>query len=346
MSEAGNSTPADPKGIGEYTRRVLIAVGLIAAVVILLLFLWSIATTFLVIFGGILLAILLRSMSNQVSSYTSLSNGWALAIVGVGLIGLMGLAGWLLAPDVIDQFDRLIEEIPKAIDRLEEFIRESEQGRQILETMPGGSQLLPNGSMLVSQAGRLFSTTMGKVTNLLIIAFTGIYLSVEPQLYRNGLLRLMPRSKRQWVSQVLDELVHTLRRWLVGRLISMFIIGILTTFGFWLLGIPVALSLGLFAGAATFVPYIGPIISVIPAILLALVQGPTMVLYVLLLYLGIQLIESYFLTPLIQQEAVSVPPVLTITGQVGLGVIFGTAGVNLCHAPDGSYDGLCQKILY
>lgn len=323
MQETEQRTRADET----YLRRVLITVAIVAAIIILLLLLWTIADTLLVIFGGILLAIFLRSLSDRVTNYTRLSNGWSLALVGLGLIGLIGIGGWLLTPDVVDQFDRLLEELPRAFDQIEGYVAEAEVGRQLLDAMPDGSQFLPDGSNLVSRAAGLLVTTMGQITNVVIIVITGIYLAVAPDLYRKGLLRLTPKEKRPRVSQVITDVVHTLQRWLVGRLVSMVIIGLLTTVGLWLLGMPVALSLGLFAGVVTFVPYIGPIISVIPAVLLALLQGPTMVLYVLLLYLGIQFVESYLLTPLVQQEAASVPPVLTISGQVMLGVLFGTLGL-------------------
>lgn len=323
LKESEQSTATDRA----YTRRVLITVAIVAAVIILLLLLWTIADTLLVIFGGILLAIFLRSLSDRVTNYTRLSNGWSLALVGLGLIGLIGVGSWLLTPDVFNQFDRLLEELPRAFDQIEGYVAEAEVGRQLLDAMPDGNQFLPDGSNLVSRAAGVLSTTMGQITNVVIIIITGIYLAVAPDLYRKGLLRLIPQAKRPRVSQVITNVVHTLQRWLVGRLISMVIIGLLTTVSLWLLGMPVALSLGLFAGIVTFVPYIGPIIAVVPAILLALLQGPTMVLYVLLLYGGIQFVESYFLTPLVQQEAVSVPPVLTISGQVMLGVLFGTLGL-------------------
>jgi predicted PurR-regulated permease PerM len=107
----------------------------------------------------------------------------------------------------------------------------------------------------------------------------------------------------------------------------MTVIGILTTTGLWLLGVPLALTLGLLAAFLEFVPYVGFVLSIVPAAMLALLEGPTTTLYVILLYIGIQLFESYILTPLVEQQAVSIPPALTITVQLTFGVLVGAVGL-------------------
>ena len=109
----------------------------------------------------------------------------------------------------------------------------------------------------------------------------------------------------------------------------MIIIGVLTAVGLWLLGVPLALTLGLLAALLTFIPNIGPILAVVPAALLALLQSPTRALYVVLLYLGIQTVESYLLTPLMQKRTVSLPPALTIFAQVLMGILVGRIGLVL-----------------
>lgn len=118
-----------------------------------------------------------------------------------------------------------------------------------------------------------------------------------------------------------------LRWWLVGKLLSMSIVGLLTTAGLWLLGVPLALAFGLIAAALTFVPNIGPVLSVVPPALLALTDEPRVAAYVVALYVGIQTVESYAITPIIQRRTVSLPPALTITAQVALGFLVGALGV-------------------
>jgi predicted PurR-regulated permease PerM len=128
---------------------------------------------------------------------------------------------------------------------------------------------------------------------------------------------------------VLDDLGHILRRWLLGRLLSMAVVGVMTWIGLALLGIRLALSLAVLAATLAFVPYIGPVLALLPAALLGLLQGPAMAGYVVALYLGVQLVESYLITPLIQRSTVALPPGLILATQVLMGALTGGLGVVL-----------------
>jgi predicted PurR-regulated permease PerM len=162
-----------------------------------------------------------------------------------------------------------------------------------------------------------------------VILFIGLYVAAQPGLYKNGFVRLMPLEKRNRAHEVLSAVGMTLRWWLIGKMMSMLVVGILTSLGLWLLGMPLALTLGTIAALLTFIPNIGPVLSAVPAVLLALLEGPTQVLYVLLLYLVIQTVESYFITPLIQKRMVALPPALILLAQVLLGVLVGGFGLIL-----------------
>jgi predicted PurR-regulated permease PerM len=129
------------------------------------------------------------------------------------------------------------------------------------------------------------------------------------------------------VREVLDAIGHVLQRWLVGQLVLMAIVGTITWIGLALLGVPFALPLALFAGLSEFVPYVGPIVAAIPAVLVGFAEGPHLALWVAGLYIAVQSIESYVLTPLIQQRAVYLPPALLLFSQVVLGVTAGPLGV-------------------
>jgi predicted PurR-regulated permease PerM len=157
--------------------------------------------------------------------------------------------------------------------------------------------------------------------------FVCLYVAFDPAGYRNGVLALVSRENRSRAIRILHAVAEALRRWFVGRLVAMLLIGGLTALGLGLIGIPLGITLGLLAGLLNFIPYIGPITSFVPAGLIALLQGPAAVLWVLLLYVGVQILESYLVTPLVQARAVHLPPALTITAQVVLGLIFGAAGL-------------------
>ncbi len=129
--------------------------------------------------------------------------------------------------------------------------------------------------------------------------------------------------------EVLGALGYTLRWWLVGRFLTMAVNGLFSGIGLWLLGIPLALGLGLLTALLNFVPNIGPILSMIPAVLLALAEGPDKALYVLVLYLVLQNLEGFVLEPLVQQCTVALPAAIVIGSQVLLGVLLGSLGVLL-----------------
>ena len=129
--------------------------------------------------------------------------------------------------------------------------------------------------------------------------------------------------------EVWNAVGDTLRRWLVGRAVLMVVNGVMTAAGLWLLGIPLALTLGTIAGLLNFVPNIGPIIAGVPAVLIAWTMGPMPALYVLVLYIVLQSLDGYVLTPLIQQRTVSLAPALTIAAQLLFGVLAGTMGLLL-----------------
>jgi predicted PurR-regulated permease PerM len=134
-------------------------------------------------------------------------------------------------------------------------------------------------------------------------------------------------SYRPRAAEILNELHDTLRAWLMGTLVLMIIVGAMTTVGLWLLGIPLALALGLIAFVLEFVPYVGPILAAVPAVLVASTVGTREVVFVILLYWAIQSIEGYLLSPLVYQKSVDIPPMLTISAQVVLGTLLGVLGI-------------------
>lgn len=315
--------------LGSFTRRALVSVGLVVAAVALLAFLWYAVDVLLLLFAAILLAVFLRGLSDWVSHRTPLREGWALVVVIVALLCITVAGAWLIAPDVAEQADQLSQSMPRAVERIQERVGRYEWGRRILVRLPSTEDLMPDRADVLARVTGVFSTTLGALANFVIILFVGLYLAVSPGLYTRGLVRLFPAAERNRAREVLNAVGAALRGWLLGKLITMFIVGILTITGLWLLGVPLALTLGLIAFFLAFIPNVGPILSVIPALAIALMQSPEMALYVLLLYLGVQVVESYLLNPLVYKRTVELPPALTLASQVLLGVLFGGVGVAL-----------------
>jgi predicted PurR-regulated permease PerM len=313
----------------EFNRRLFLTMGAGVAVVTLLLLLWHTVEILMLIFAGILLAVLLRGFSDWVSRRTPLSEGWALAMVMIAILAVLTAGVWRLAPGVADQVDQLKQSLPQAVQQVEERIKRYEWGRAILAQWPGVEELVSGPADLISRATGVFSRTFSAVAYLFIILFVGLYLAVSPRTYVNGLLRLVPPSRRGRAGQVLEATGSALQWWLIGRVGTMIAVGVFTWVGLWALGVPLALTLGLLAALLDFIPNFGPILAAIPAILLALMQSPAQAFYVALLYLVVQQVESYLLTPLVQQHTVELPPALTIASQIMLGVLLGGIGLVL-----------------
>jgi predicted PurR-regulated permease PerM len=180
---------------------------------------------------------------------------------------------------------------------------------------------------------------------IVVVIFIGIYLSIRPSEYHDGLLRLLPPDKRDRARHIAFDLTVTLRYWMIGRAIAMTIVGVLDWIGLLILHIPLALTLGFISGAFTFVPYIGATIAMIPAVLVALTIGPGAALAVFVLKLVVQTIEGYIITPLVQRQAVHLPPALTISSQFFLGEMVGVLGL-MFATPLTAVFLVVTKILY
>src|SRR5690606_3065588 len=181
----------------------------------------------------------------------------------------------------------------------------------------------------LSGVGGIFTQTIGAVGNFFLVILLAIYLASEPRFYAEGFTKLFPVEVRPRAAEVLNDIGDTLRWWLVGKAGSMLFIGILTWIGLSIIGVPLALTLGLLAGLLSFIPNFGPIISAIPAILLAFIESPVKAVYVAALFIGIQLIESNIVTPIIERETVELPPALTVVFQIALSIILGGLGLVL-----------------
>ena len=279
----------------------------------------------LLIFAGLLFAVLLSAAADALVRVSGMRRGWALALTLVLLTA--GLAATFVAlwPSLSEQIDQLATEMPAAIGEMRRWIEQREWGRWLLGRAEPDRLVQESGA--IDQATGALMSALSALAGLVVVLFVGVYVAAQPVLYHQGLRRLVPPRGRLRVDAALLEVTSVLRWWLVGKLLSMTIVGVLTTVGLWWLDVPLALTFGLLAAALTFIPNIGPVLSVAPPAILALADEPRTALYVVGLYLAIQTVESYAITPIIQHRTVSMPPALTITAQVVLGVLAGAIGV-------------------
>lgn len=298
-----------------------LAAALLAAV-------WIAADFLLLVFAGVLLAVLLGSLNELWEKYlhTGKNVSFFLTLITIAILVAVGTV--LLLPAVTEQANTFIQKIPEYVSQIRKQV-EASGIWQYFSGLASPMKLLSSRPGILSRITGVFSSTFNILANIFIVIFIGFYIAANPEVYKRGVVLLFPPSHRENVRAVLDMSGATLKMWIVGRLIDMLIVGAATTIGLWIIGIPLALLLGVIAGVLTFIPYIGPLISVVPALLISLTQGFQAAAYVLALYAAVQLVESYFITPLIQKKAVDLPPALTISAQVFLGIAVGGLGVAL-----------------
>lgn len=311
----------------EFIRRALIVLGIGAVAVVLYNLVQAVFGAVLILFAGILLAVLIDGLARLLSEHTPLSRTVGVGVVLVVAAGLLAGMGWFLGPRIAEQTSELTERLPETMGAVEEWLRQFGWGTAVAERMPdSASEAMPDNAPL-GMVSTAFSTVLGMVTNAFIILFIGIYVAINPSLYVKGLVYLVPKAHRPRAREVVSAIATGLRYWLLGRITSMAVVGVLTAVGLMIFGIPLALTLGLIAALLSFIPYIGPVLALVPALAVALGEGSQAILTVLALYLGVQLVESYLVSPIVQQRAVAMPPGLLIASQVILGVLAGLVGV-------------------
>jgi predicted PurR-regulated permease PerM len=292
----------------------------------LLALLLKLTSVLLLAFAAVIIAVLVRSLADPIRAVTKLPTGVSIALATLTILAVLSGAGWLFGSTIAAQVDTLAERIPGSLTELQALLKTLPFGSQLAEQLNGGGTL-PDIRGMVGQVGGYVMAVIGAGANLLLVVFAGLFFAAGPERMRDGLLLLVPQTSREPLREAANESARALRLWLLGTLADMVVVGLLTGIGTALIGLPSPVALGLFAGLAAFVPIVGPIVSVVPAVLLALEQGPEMILWTVAVYFIVQQIESNLFYPFIQKRAVDLPPVLTLFGVLALGTLLGPLGV-------------------
>jgi predicted PurR-regulated permease PerM len=282
----------------------------------------------LLFFAGTVLGVALDAIVTSADRWLPGGRGvGVLAMVIIVGLTAAGLA-WVIVPPLIAQGPDLVRNLPAAWETLLGRLENHALLRPFREQIGAPSQWI-EGTGLLGRVRDVLSGTFDIVFNVFVVVFIGIYLAVAPERYSHIVLYPLRAQRRQEVRELLAELGRELRFWLAGRAISMITVGILTGVGLWLLGIPWAFTLALIAGLLSFIPYLGPVLALVPALLIAFANSAAMTLSVVLLYTFIQILESYVVTPLIHDRTSAIPPALLLTVQLLGGVFGGVLGVLL-----------------
>lgn len=306
-----------------FVRRVLITIALLAIAAGL----WSFASatwhSLLTVFAGALIGVLLNAVARWVARKTHAPRWAALGLVALAIVLLLAVFWWWMGSALADQFQGVASRAREAWESVREWLQQSAWGQRLIFEM---QQYSPS-SEVAGRVGGLVTSTLGALgTTLLIVLFAG-YFAATPRLYIEGALYLFPPDRRDHIRNVLLEIGRALESWLAGRFLSMAIVGVGTAIGLWIAGVPMPIGLGLIAAVFSFVPNVGPIISAIPGLLVALTVGPMTMVWALVVYVGVQAIDNYLATPVINQRVVSLPPALLLAFQLLMGVTAGVIGL-------------------
>lgn len=312
--------PSPASNDGPFIRKVIIVLALAA----LALILWQLRDVFLLLFGAIVFAVVFHALADPIARRTGMPEWTAVTCAITIIVAALALAFWLLGAEVSAQLRNLADRLPAAWRSFELRLGGLELSGPLDKWL---RNLAPSAG--VPSAGDLAIALGISLANLLLVFIGGIYLALQPTLYRLGTVKLVPREHRALADEALVDSGRVLKLWLKGQLLAMLLVGTLTGLGLWLLGIPSALALGLLAGLLEFIPYLGPIVSAIPGLLLALTSGIDLALWTLALYTAVQQIEGNIIQPLVQRYAVHIPPALLLFSLIGVGILFGTIGLFL-----------------
>lgn len=312
--------------ISSFSKKIIKGTAIVLIMLLLTFLILKGFKVLLLVLAGILFATFFRGIASTIQSRIPVNKSIALLLSILLFLTVCSTTVVLLYPRVSNQINVLKTELPKATNEIESKLNETTLGNWIINQVEIYRKRYKKDN---EQLTLFFSSFFGGLADIYIIFFLGMFFTFQPSLYRNGIILLFPKPKRDRANEVLLTIGFTLKRWLLGKVFSMIVVGILTCIGLAILDVPLALTLGIFAAIITFIPNFGPIISLIPAFLLACTQSTEMGIYVCLLYLAIQGIESNIITPLIQRKMISLPLAMILIAQVVLGIFTGILGLIL-----------------
>jgi predicted PurR-regulated permease PerM len=329
-----------------------ISVGGIGAIgfAALLMFAWYFAATLFLIFAGMLLGVALNAMTAMLGRIVKLPHALRLTIVCLVLAGLLSGVVFLGGATIRQQATALSDTIKSQLVSVKALLEKNGIDTSYFElggpnaapadsstpattspprNLPSAGALASSGGAIVSQTFKLLLGTVSAVGNFFIVLFLGLTFAAQPAVYRKGLLFMAPARHRARATIIVDRIGETLERWLIAQIITMFAVFAVTWIGLAIIGIPGSFILGVQAGLLAFIPTVGALIAGLIVVLASLATGWVAAASALVLFLGVHALESYILTPIIQRQALDIPPATLFGFQILLGVVFGIWGIAL-----------------
>ncbi len=329
----------------DFKRRAIYIIAVSAAVIAGAILIWMTRVILLLLFAGLIGALVLTIATNWTQKKLRLRRNLALALVLLSLATCLGIGIWLRGPALVQQFSELLIDLPSATEKIRLSLQEHNWGRWLLSHFADQAQLSDGISYAATRIGGIVITTASTLVGLFIIAAVSLYVAAEPSTYLRGLQLLTPAVYRLKLDRCLESAAQMLRSWLVAKAFSMLTIGALVTVGLWALQVPMAGTIGIIAAAFTFIPNLGPVISFVPAGLLAFAISPTKGILTLLLFCMAHFLEGNIVTPLLERKIVTLPPALTLAVQLVLASTTGAIGVALAAPLTAVALGMLQVLI-
>ena len=314
----------------------------------MLLFTWYFAATLFLIFAGVLLGVALTAMANMLGRVVKLPHSLRLTVVCLVLAGVLSGILFLGGATIAQQTKVLSDTIKSQLVNIKAFLdrngvdtgffdfgslnaasSDTPAATPTPHSLPSASTIASSGGAIFSQSLKLILGTVSAVGNFFIVLFLGLAFAVQPSVYRDGLLFMAPAKHRARATIIIDRIGWTLERWLIAQIITMAAVFFVTWVGLAIIGIPSSFILGIQAGLLAFIPTVGAILGGLIVVLASLASGWVAALSAFILFLGVHALESYVLTPIIQRQALDIPPATLFAFQILLGVVFGIWGLAL-----------------
>ena len=310
---------APDRADARFTRRLFILVAVIGLFVVL----YKTTDLLILAFGAVLGAVVIRTIDDLLIRRLSVPPRAALGVSIALVLAIVGVLVWLFTVQFSSQISALIRALPGLVADGEARLRVSPVG----DTIANALRAAYRGSRVAQDLGSLAEGAVTLTLNALLLLVGSIFFAIDPAGYRRGILLLVPKAKRDAIGDAFDDLSVTLRLWLKAQLISMTAIGLLTGLGLWIVGVPSPAALGLLAGIAEFIPYVGPVAAMLPALGLAATESTNAFVGALAIYALVRLIQTPFITPLVQQRVIAIPPAVTLFAIIAIGLVFGIFGL-------------------
>lgn len=313
----------------EFKERMAFAVTLCFGVAAATMLVWVARVIFLLLFAGLIGALLLTTMTSWIQKWLKIQRSFALSMVVLSIALCLGLGIWMRGTAIVQQVSALQVDLPAAVHQVVSRLEADNWGRWLLSHYGDWDQLSRGLSYLLTRIGGAVATTASTFVGLFVVVAVSLYVAAEPGAYLRILHYVTPLAYRPKLDLCLSSATQMLRSWLLAKAISMFFIGVFIALGLWVLQIPLPGTLGLIAAMLTFIPNLGPVISVVPAALLAFAISPAKGVLTLLLFGVAHFLEGNIVTPLLERKIVTLPPALTLAAQLLLAFVSGPIGVVL-----------------